>query len=124
MDDSVKRLIDALTSKGVINNTIFIFASDNGAAPSELGPAVEAINHGQNWPFRAGKGSCFEGGVRVPAFIWSPLLKRRGRITEQLFHAVDWLPTLWEAAGGNPAELTNEGLDGVSHWKSLLQGWP
>ena len=34
-------------------------------------------------------------------------------------HAVDWLPTLWEAVGGDPAELANEGLDGLSHWKSL-----
>ncbi|GAU91612.1 hypothetical protein RvY_03837 [Ramazzottius varieornatus] len=105
----------------IINNTILILASDNGGAPAELNfnPAVQAINHGQNWPLRAEKGSFFEGGVRVPAFVWSPLSKRRGRMTDQLFHAVDWLPTLWEAADGDPAELVNAGLDGVSQWKSI-----
>jgi arylsulfatase B len=64
----------------------------------------------------------FEGGVRVPGFIWSPLLQKRGRITNQLFGNIDWLPTLYEAAGGDLADLQPHNLMGVSHWKSFQAG--
>ena len=66
------------------------------------------------------RGTSFEGGVRNLAFIWSPLLKRKGIATDQLFHVVDWLPTLHEAAGGNVADLGE--IAGVSQWDSLRDG--
>lgn len=95
--------------------------SDNGGSGRIVGRTM-GLNYGSNWPLRQGKGSFFEGGIRTPAFIWAPaLLKRRGGLlTNQLFHVVDWLPTLYEAVGGNITDLGV--IDGVSQWRSLVEG--
>ena len=69
-----------------------------------------------------GKSVLFEGGVRTLSFIHSPLLQNRGFISNQLFHISDWLPTLYEAAGGNPDGLIPQNVTGLSQWKSLQQG--
>lgn len=121
MDESFKRLVDALTYKGILNNTIIVFFGDNGAPLPQLGALTHGSNYGSNWPLRHGKGSHFDGGVRTDSFIWSPLLPKRGRITDQLFHATDWLPTMYEAAGGDVNQLGDRpgDLSGVSQWKSL-----
>ncbi|OWA53085.1 Arylsulfatase J [Hypsibius exemplaris] len=119
LDENVKRLTDALINKGVANNSIIVFFSDNGAAISK--PGATRQNYGVNWPLRSGKGNLFEGGVRTVACLWSPLLKRRGWISNKLFHLTDWLPTLWEAAGGDPRNLPDGG-DGFSHWRFLQSG--
>ena len=167
LDDSFMRITEALVNKGIASNTILVFFGDNGGAIPETGGFVRGANHGVNWPLRNGKGSLFEGGtqfsqpisfwfvacsfriydsnyagVRTPSFIWSPLLKKRGFVTNQLFDVIDWLPTLYEAAGGDLKDLSavrtvcdssdrqsfilylllvffKEKLDGVSQWKSL-----
>lgn len=120
MDESFKRLYDALVNKGVLNNTIIVFLSDNGAPVPPAASFLRGSNHGSNWPLRHGKGTLFEGSVRTPSFIWTPLIPKRGRITSQLFHISDWLPTLYEAAGGPPGDLAN--TDGASQWQSLFRG--
>ena len=117
LDDQVKRIHSALERRDLLNNTIIVFISDNGAAPW---PSFQHANHGSNWPLRMFRGTSFEGGVRNLAFMWSPLLKRRGIATDQLFHIVDWLPTLHDAAGGNVADLGE--IAGVSQWDSLREG--
>ncbi|OQV17335.1 Arylsulfatase I [Hypsibius exemplaris] len=121
LDEQFRRIVMAVVNKGVVNNTIFVFFSDNGGPLARHAAFVHGSNHASNWPLRGGKGTLLEGGVRVPAFIWSPLLKRRGRATDQLFHVTDWLPTLWEAVGADPALLPEKG-DGFSHWKSFQDG--
>ena len=120
LDEQVGRITTALRNKGIIENTIIVFMSDNGAS-TRIPSGISGINYGSNWPLRQAKGTLFDGGVRTPAFIWSPLIKRRGGlITNQLTHVVDWFPTLYEAAGGNPVDLGN--IDGVSHWQSFVAG--
>ena len=119
LDDSFRRLIEALTNKGILDNTIIVFLSDNGAPIPQTATYLRGSNHGSNWPLRLGKGSQFEGGVRTLAFLWSPLIPKRGRITKQLFSNTDWLPTLYEAVGG-PNDLL--ATDGQSHWQSLIRG--
>jgi len=124
LDEQFKRITDALTYKGIINNTIIAFFADNGAPIPAGYTYVHGSNHGSNWPLRMGKGVLFEGGVRTNSFIWSPLLPKRGRITEQLFHVTDWLPTLYEAAGGDVNQLgfSPGDLSGMSQWRSLYGG--
>ncbi|XP_055333730.1 arylsulfatase B-like [Paramacrobiotus metropolitanus] len=124
LDEQFKRVTDALTYKGIINNTIIIFFADNGAPIPSSYQFVHGSNHGSNWPLRQGKGVMFEGGVRTNSFIWSPLLPKRGRITNQLFHVSDWLPTVYEAAGGDVNQLGDKpgDLSGMSQWKSLYNG--
>lgn len=68
------------------------------------------------------KNTPWEGGVRGIGLLWSPLVpaSRRGRVVSDLIDVVDWLPTLFEAAGGNASDLG--ALDGVSHWSALVGG--
>ncbi|KAF4519023.1 hypothetical protein B566_EDAN009786 [Ephemera danica] len=93
LDKSVGRVVKCLADNKMLNNSIIVFASDNGAATS--GPHQ---NYGSNFPFRGMKTSIFEGGVHVPAAIWSSKLHGKG-ISRQLFHVTDWLPTLFHAVG-------------------------
>lgn len=58
------------------------------------------------------------GGVRGAGLIWSPRLVRPGRVSRQMLHITDWLPTLITAAGGNPSNLT---IDGMDQWNALSE---
>lgn len=94
MDDSVKKIVGALKKKGMLNNSIILFSTDNG------GPAAGFNdNAASNWPLRGVKGTLWEGGVRGISFIWSPLFKKPNRTSMALIHITDWLPTLYYAAG-------------------------
>lgn len=94
LDKSVGAVLEALSDAGILNETIIVFSSDNGGLPWG-----ELSNSGSNWPFRGTKLTLWEGGVRVPGFIWSPLLKKPGRVSQQLIHITDWLPTFYAVAG-------------------------
>lgn len=60
------------------------------------------------------------GGIKAAGFIWSPLLANSSRISSQLMQIADWLPTLYHAAGGDPADITAK-LDGTDLWEELSQ---
>ena len=82
---------------------------DNG------GPAATMVSGhaGNNWPFRGGKQTNFEGGVRVPAFMgggFLPASARRGNLTGYI-HAADWYPTFCTLGGG--VDCLEEKSDGV-----------
>lgn len=62
----------------------------------------------------------WEGGVRGVGVVWSYGLKNTPRVSTQLMHVTDWLPTLYTAAGGNPADLQAAALDGVDQWDALV----
>lgn len=55
------------------------------------------LNYGSNWPLRGVKNTLWEGGTRLSALIWSPFIQNR--VSYDLLHAQDWLPTIYEAAG-------------------------
>ncbi|XP_019895521.2 arylsulfatase B [Musca domestica] len=114
LDQSVGQTITALKDKGILNNTIILLYSDNGA------PTVGIhSNAGSNYPFKGQKESPWEGGIRSAGLIWSPLLKRKSYVSNQVAHAIDWLPTLASAAGIEiPKHLQ---LDGVDLWSSLSE---
>ncbi|KAH8055626.1 sulfuric ester hydrolase [Aureococcus anophagefferens] len=114
MDRAIGRVVDALQATGAYENALVVFASDNGAIPGQMGG-------GSNWPLRGGKFSAWEGGVRVPAFVHSPLLPAhmRGAVYDGLFHVADWLPTIAAAAGA----AVDSG-DGVSHYRALFADGP
>ena len=64
----------------------------------------------------------FEGGVRVAAAIWSPLLRNSNRVSTELYHITDLLPTFVHVAGGTVD--SSAGLDGVNIWTSLSEDLP
>ncbi|KAH7980785.1 hypothetical protein HPB49_019221 [Dermacentor silvarum] len=116
LDESVGLVFEALAKKGMLSNTLLAFSSDNGADV-----ASPNANYASSWPLRGQKYTPWEGGVRAPALLWSQALGpkvRAGSDYEHLFHITDWLPTLYQLAGGNLADLGD--IDGVSHAAALL----
>ncbi len=113
MDDAVGKIVDAVEKAGVRQNTLIIFSSDNG------GPRPGVVT--DNGKFRAGKGTLYEGGVRVAAFAtWDGHIPAGAKITEPM-HIVDWYPTLIKLCGA-PANPQQPNLDGRDIWPTLTQG--
>jgi arylsulfatase len=118
LDDSVGALLKHLDDTGEADNTIVIFTTDNGAE-------VFTWPDGGMTPFRATKGTVFEGGFRVPAIIRWPGKIKPGSVENGIFSGLDWLPTL-AAAAGNP-NITEQLLKGVQlgerTYKNHLDGY-
>jgi len=118
LDDSVGALLQHLQDIGEAENTIVIFTTDNGAE-------VFTWPDGGMTPFRATKGTVFEGGFRVPAIIRWPGKVKPGSIENGIFSGLDWLPTL-AAAAGNP-DIGEQLLQGVKlgdrTYKNHLDGY-
>ncbi len=118
MDDSIGGLLKHLQDIGEADNTIVIFTTDNGAE-------VFTWPDGGMTPFRATKGTVFEGGFRVPAIIRWPGKVKPGTVENGLFSGLDWLPTLAAAAGN--ADITDQLLKGVAlgdrTYKNHLDGY-
>ncbi|XP_054933106.1 arylsulfatase B-like isoform X1 [Dermacentor andersoni] len=126
LDQSVGAVLEALEAESMLRNTIIVFSSDNGGSPTGF-----VSNFGFNWPLRGAKQTVWEGGIRASAFIWSPQLRHGGKVSQQLMHITDWLPTLYAAAGflfksdhtgGDVKRLG--ALDGIDTWHSLVVGKP
>ncbi len=99
LDDDVGAIMKKLDELGVANNTILVFSTDNGAE-------VFTWPDGGMTPFRATKGTIYEGGFRVPAMIRWPGRVRPGSVENGIMSGLDWFPTL-VAAAGNP-NITDE----------------
>ncbi|TRX66095.1 sulfatase [Carboxylicivirga sp. M1479] len=101
LDDCVGKIVTELERKGLIDNTLIIFTSDNG--PRKM------LSSG---PFKGGKGSLNEGGHRVPMIMSWPSVIEAGRVSDQLLMTMDLFPTLAQATGSAlPKGLK---LDGTS----------
>ena len=100
-----------MDKKQQLDNTYFIFASDNGGCPTA---------GGRNYPLRGTKGSLFEGGVHVESFIYSEMDSFKARGTYgNLFHVSDWFPTILDMAGVKYSPKSKYALDGVSHFDAI-----
>jgi len=118
MDDCIGELLQHIQDIGQADNTIVIFTTDNGAE-------VFTWPDGGMTPFKATKGTSFEGGFRVPAIIRWPGKVKPGSVENGIFSGLDWLPTLADAAG-NP-KITEQLLQGVKlgdrTYKNHLDGY-
>jgi arylsulfatase A-like enzyme len=118
LDDSVGALLKHIDDMGETNNTIVVFTTDNGAE-------VFTWPDGGMTPFKATKGTSFEGGFRVPCIIRWPGQVKPGSVENGIFSGLDWLPTL-TAAAGNP-NITDQLLNGVTlegrTYKNHLDGY-
>jgi len=105
VDWAVGRVFEAIRQSGLEKNTLVVFTSDNGGQP----------RHGAvNTPLRGGKGSTWEGGVRVPTIVWWPGQIPEGTSTMAMTSTMDWLPTFARIGGGKtPADRK---IDGVDIW--------
>ncbi len=98
MDENIGRVFKKLEELGLIDNTLVLFCSDNGAT-----------NMGSNGELNGFKTTLWEGGHRVPAIIWYPGKIKGGKISSSTILSMDILPTLLSVIGVSP----DEKLDGI-----------
>ena len=105
IDWSVGEVLKALENNNLDQNTIVVFTSDNG-------PWLLFKTHGGSaGPLRAGKGTTFEGGQRVPTVIWGPGIVTSG-VIDQMGATLDLLPTFANLAGAEvPSDRKMDGYD-------------
>ena len=86
-------------------------------------PFLDRYSGGSNWPLRGAKQYLFEGGIRVNAFVHSPLINHaaRGTVYPHIFHVSDWLPTLLHGVLEAAPDLTPADLDGIDHWRHMTR---
>jgi len=118
LDDDIGDLLNHLDDIGVADNTIVIFTTDNGAE-------VFTWPDGGMTPFRATKGTSYEGGFRVPCIARWPGQIKPGTVENGIFSGLDWFPTLVAVAG--IPNITEQLLQGVTlngrTYKNHLDGY-
>jgi arylsulfatase A-like enzyme len=114
MDEAIGKILAAVDQKKIRENTLIVFTSDNG------GPGPGRVT--DNTPLRAGKGTVYEGGVRVAACAaWKGKIPA-GSSVKQPFHIVDFYPTLLNLAGASLEQKLP--LDGKDAWATITQNAP
>lgn len=119
MDWSVGQVLDTLRELKLDENTLVVFTSDNGPW------LIKGADGGSAKPLRGGKGSTWEGGVRVPTIAWWPGKIAAKSSSDAFAGAIDLLPTIASVAGGKvPAEPVIDGRDlsGVLFGKAKESG--
>ena len=109
MDFRIGQILDAVKEAGIEDNTIFIFSSDNAT-----GGATPQAGGAQNGPWRGNFfNTPFEGSMRVPAIVRWPGKVPAGVVTEEMFAAVDWLPTVAGMVGASRLVPKDRPIDGI-----------
>lgn len=108
-DDAVGKIISKLKEKGLYDNTIILFSSDNGGL---IGNPKRNVTN--NAPLRTGKGDIYEGGVRIPTIIYAPKYKKGGMKVEEPIISMDYYPTLMDLAGITTSKTIAQTVDGRS----------
>jgi len=93
MDQEIGKILKAIEDKGISDETFVLFFSDNGAT-----------HYGDNSPWRRGKGSVYEGGIRVPAVVRWPSGIQGGRSIDDMMGYIDVYPTLKRVIGNKSAD--------------------
>ena len=93
MDDNIGYVLKKLEDMGELDNTIVVFTTDNGAE-------TITFPDGGTTPFKGGKLSTWEGGMRAPAVVRWPGHIKPGTVFNDIFASLDWMPTLVDIAGG------------------------
>ena len=117
-DFETGRLLDTLDELGLSTNTLVIYTSDNGPwnqdkyTKKKKGHPKGSIFWGEAGPLRNGKGSCYEGGYRLPCIVRWPGKVPAGRVTDAIFATIDFLPTFANLAGFQvPDDRRIDGID-------------
>jgi len=117
VDKGIGNLTAAIKRRGMWNDTLMIFSSDNGGIN----------NQGNNYPFRGEKMTPWEGGTRVMAFLTGGFLpsELRGTTNDHFLHVADWYPTLCRLVGVDPTDNAIQNgktypIDGVDVWPLIV----
>lgn len=124
LDDEIGKVVDALEQKGLRDNTLIMFHSDNGGTRNamfagQMTDLSKTVLPCDNGPYRDGKGSLFEGGSRVAACAnWPGKIKPQA--VEGVIHAVDLYATFAALADASTSKC--KPLDGVNVWDTIAKG--
>jgi arylsulfatase A-like enzyme len=126
-DDEIGHIVAAIDKKGLRDNTLIIFQSDNGGTKNKMftGQMADVSKIEipcDNGPYRDGKGMLYEGGTRVCALANWPGHIKPGSIVSGMIHVVDMYPTLAALAGASTAKC--KPLDGINVWDTIAEGKP
>jgi arylsulfatase A-like enzyme len=126
MDDEIGHVVAALEKKGMRDNTLIVFQSDNGgtrnpmfAGELDMSKIKIPVDNG---PYRDGKGSLYEGGTRVVALANWPGHIKPGSTVDGMIHVVDMYPTLAALAAAPTGR--SKPLDGLNVWPTISEGEP
>ena len=124
LDASTGQILDLLRELDLDQNTIVVYASDNGPWSNHSLPQYTAAiteHAGSSGPLRGVKGTIWEGGIRVPAVMWGPGIIPAGTETAEIAATMDLLPTFIAMAGARlPTDRILDGRD----LSPLLRGEP
>ena len=119
MDDNIGYVLKKLEEMGQLDNTIVVFTTDNGAE-------VITYPDGGVTPFRGGKLTTWEGGMRAPLVVRWPGHIKPGTVKKEIFASLDWVPTLVNAAGGPKGDGLKKQIEGGKYpgiVKTTLDGF-
>ena len=94
VDEGLGHVLDKLEAEGLMDNTLFVFFSDNGGNMYDVVHGEFPTN---NYPLTYGKGNIYEGGIRVPAIVAWPGHIEAGSVSDALIQSIDFYPTLLAA---------------------------
>lgn len=126
LDENIGKVIEKLREKGLYENTLIVFTSDNGGLSTAEGSPTS------NLPLRAGKGWLYEGGIRVPFIVKMPGMGQKGITSHTPVSGIDIVPTILSVAGvtdSKPIEMDGVDLSGfakntVSSTRPLFWHYP
>ncbi|CAH1131825.1 unnamed protein product [Ceutorhynchus assimilis] len=118
LDESIGKVVKKLKEKDMLENSIILFLSDNGAQTYGM-----YQNYGSNYPLKGLKFTLLEGGVRGSAVLFSPLLEKKGYINNHLMHITDFYTTFLNVAGVE-LDKCSSSTDGINQWKSISKNLP
>lgn len=124
LDHETGRLLDKLDALGLRDNTLVVYTTDNGPwcqskyYENKKGHPEGAIFWGDPGPLRAGKGSAYEAGSRVPCIVRWPDKVPAGRTSDALWATIDCLPTFTALSGVKPP--MDRAIDGIDQTALLL----
>ena len=124
MDEGIGNITRVLRDSGLHENTIVVFSSDNGGDVN----CVHNILTSSNYPYRGGKKSLYEGGIRTPTLVWAPTTLLPGK-SDAMMHVTDWFPTFVSLASLQGKlqpynKFKTKPLDGFNQWQVISQNLP
>jgi len=123
-DHETGRLLDKLDELGLSDNTLVIYTSDNGPwnqpkyYKNKKGHPEGSVFWGEAGPLRNGKGSCYEGGYRLPCIVRWPGKVPAGKVSDAIFATIDFMPTFARLAGFKVPD--DRPIDGIDQTDLLL----
>jgi arylsulfatase len=108
MDDNIGYVLKKLEDMGQLDNTIIAFTTDNGAE-------TITFPDGGTTPFKGGKLTTWEGGMRAPLVVRWPGHIKPGTVKKEMFASLDWVPTLVNIAGGPKGDALKKQIEAGSY---------